>query len=307
MSNILYYNLQGFGEEVRSIRNNLKLTQKDVYELSSVHVDTLRKIEHGKVMPIQETLDLLSPIFKKDLNKLLLDYRLNDYSTFQEIRNRLESKIDRDEYQTLSVELNDLKTLLNNESNTYFTNLINQLILLIESIILSKEYSNFNKSFDKLIEAIKITTPDFSLDSYKSFIYNSTELRILMNMALVLDEIESIEKSLKIMEFCMEIVDSNERLYPKICYNLSYTYHRLDMHKSALKYSDLGIEYCNKHRDYNGLNLLYFRKGIAEYLIGYESYMDSLKKCIYLCEILGQYELKNMVIKSCKDFYNIDI
>ncbi len=105
----------------------------------------------------------------------------------------------------------------------------------------------------------------------------------------------------------MKMVNSNEKIYPKICYNLSYIYHRLDMHKGALKYSNFGIKYCNKHRDYNELNLLYFRKGIAEYFIGYESYMDSLKKCIYFCEILDQHELKDMVIRNCKKFYNIDI
>ncbi len=303
----MYYNLQGFGEEICSIRNSLGLTQKDVCELSGIHIDTLRKIEHGKVMPVQETLDLVSPILKKDLNKLLLDYRINNYSAFQEIKNRLESKIDRDEYQTLSVELNNLKTLLNTESNTYFIGLLNQLILLTESIILTEKYGKLNESLDKLIEAIKITTPEFSLDNYESFVYSSMELRILMNIALLINNIESIEKSLEIMEFCMKIVEPNENIYPKICYNLSYTYHRLDIHEQALKYSNLGIEYCTKYRDYNGLNLLYFRKGIAEYLIGYKSYMDSLKKCIYFCEVLDQHELKDMVIRNCKKFYNIDI
>lgn len=265
----MYYNLQAFGEEVRSIRINLGFTQKDVCELSGIHKDTLRKIENGKVIPIQKTLDLLSPILKKDLNQLLLNYRLNNYPAFEEIRNRLESKIDRDEYQTLSVELDDLKALLHTESNTYFINLINQLILLIESIILNKKYSKINEALDKLIAAMKITTPEFSLNNYKNLIYSSMESRILMNIALLINKIESTEKSLEIMEFCIQIVDPNEKLYPKICYNLSYTYHRLDIHESALKYSDLGIDYCIQHRDYNGLNLLYFRKGVAEYLLSH--------------------------------------
>ena len=303
----MYYNLQGFGGKIRSIRTNLGFTQKDVCELSDIHIDTLRKIENGKVFPAQKTLDLISPILKKDLNKLLLSYRLNKYSSFEKIKNRLESKIDRDEYQTLSVELGDLKALLNTESNTHFINLINQLILLIESIILNKKYSKTNESLGKLIEAIKITTPAFSLDNYKNFVYSSMELRILMNIALLVNKIKSTEKSLEIMEFCIKMVDPNEELYPKICYNLSYTYHRLDMHKNALKYSNLGIEYCTKHRNYNGLNLLYFRKGIAEYLLGYKTYMDSLEKCIHFCEILSQYKLRDMVITNCKKLYDIDI
>ena len=118
----MYYNLQAFGEEVRSIRINLGFTQKDVCKLSGIHEDTLRKIENGKVIPTQQTLDLLSPILKKDLNQLLLNYRLNNYPAFEEIKNRLESKIDRDEYQTLSLELKDLNALLEGESNITFIN-----------------------------------------------------------------------------------------------------------------------------------------------------------------------------------------
>ena len=200
-----------------------------------------------------------------------------------------------------------LKTLLNTESNTYFINLINQLILLVESIILNKKYNKTDKSLDKLTEAIKITTPDFSLNNYKNFVYDSMETRILMNIALLVNKIKSTEKSLEIMEFCIKMVEPNEYMFPKVCYNLSYTYHRLGIHKDALKYSDLGIGYCIRYRDYNGLNLLYFRKGIAEYLLGYETYMDSLKKSIHICEVLGQYGLKDIVITNCKKIYDIDI
>src|SRR5699024_10606040 len=303
----MYYNLQSFGYDLRQTRTNLGLTQKEVCKLSSIHVDTLRKIENGKVTPTQETLDLLSPVLKKDLNQLLLKYRLNNYSTFKKIRNILEAKIDRGEYETLSIELDDLEALLNTESNTYFINLINQLKLLTESIILNKKYNKLNESLDKLIEAIKITTPVFSFDNYKTFVYNSIELRILMNIAILINKIECTEESLEIMEFCIKSVEPNDCIYPKICYNLAYTYHRLDIHEKALKYSNLGINYCNEHRNHNGLNHLYFRKGIAEYHLEYNNYKDSLKKAIVFSEMLGQYNLKNIIIINCRKLYNINI
>ncbi len=109
------------------------------------------------------------------------------------------------------------------------------------------------------------------------------------------------------MEFCIKSIDPNDYLYPKICYNLAYTYHRLDLHEKALKYSNLGIDYCIKNRNYNGLNLLYFRKGIAEYFLGYNDYKDSLENSVNFSEILGQYKVKNMLISNCKKLYDIDI
>lgn len=91
---------------------------------------------------------------------------------------------------------------------------------------------------------MKITTPNFSLTNYTCHVYNSIELRILMNIALLINKLESTEKSLEIMKFCMDSVKYNDSLYPKICYNLAYTYHRLSSHKKALEYSNLGIDFC---------------------------------------------------------------
>lgn len=302
----MYYNLESFGKEIRSIRNNLNLTQKNLSSLTDIHVDTLRKIENGKVTPSQSTLEILSPILKTDLNQLLLKYRLNNYYKLEEITNRLETKFDQDDYDTLQIEFNDLKTLISTEYNTYFINLMNQLLLLIESVILNKKYNKTNQSLNKLLKAIKRTTPHFSLNNYQNFVYNSMELRILMNIALLINKINSPEESLNIMRFCIKVVEPNDIIYPKLCYNLSYTYHRLSIHKHAFKYAELGIKHCNKNRNFNGLNLLYFRKGIAEYHLGYEKYMDSLKKSIYLCDILKQNELKLLLLENCKRIYNIN-
>jgi len=47
----------------------------------------------------------------------------------------------------------------------------------------------------KLIETLKMATPEFSLSNYKSFLYNSIELRILMNMILITEKMETIEKN----------------------------------------------------------------------------------------------------------------
>lgn len=85
---------------------------------------------------------------------------------------------------------------------------------------------------------------------------------------------------------------------------VSYAYHRVDNHENALKYASLGIDYCLQNRDLNGLNLLYFREGIAKFLLNHHNYMTPLRKVLAQFDILEQYELKNMIIGSCKKNYN---
>jgi len=301
------YNLEEFGNQIRSIRDKLNLTQRKVSEHSGICQDTLRKIENGKVLPTQETLDLLSIVLKKDLNQILLSMRINNSNKFNQIKNKIEAKLDRDNHQNMLEDLDELKLFLNSNSHPYFILIISQYAHLIESIILNKTHGKIEHSLNYLLKAMSLTTPQFSLDNYKDFVYSSLELRILMSIALRINRIDSPEKSLEILEFCFKSIDPVDKLYPKLCFNLSYSYHRLDRHAKALEFTILGINYCNEYREYAGLNHLFFRKGIAEYLLGYETYSETLKKSVYFCEVIGDNNLKELIISNCKRIYNIEL
>lgn len=301
------YNLIEFGKELRRRRKLLRLTQLELSNLSDIHVDTIRKIEQGKVLPAQLTLDLLSNIIKEDLNSILLKYRICDYDSFISLRNRIEAKFDRDDYNTLDTELEELKMYLDKINNEYLYKQLIQLILLIESVILNKRHNQPEEAFQKLTDAINVTIPRFNLERYNKYVYNDMEIRIFMNIALLLNKLGNESSSLNFLNFSIENINDNSSMIPKISYNLSYTYHRLQNHHEALKYAEKGISYCINNRNFNGLNLLYFRKGIAEFHLNIDTFMNSLNKAIYQSELLGQANVKKMIINNCKDMYGIEL
>lgn len=305
----MYYNLKLFGKELCRIRNNLNFTQKGLSSYTGIHLDTIRRIETGKTNPNHDTLELLAIPLKVDLNQLLLNYRLTNYREFNKLQSIIERKLEDGNYEFLQDELDKLHTVLANKSmDTYLLRWLKQLYLLVESVILNINDKNYNESLIKLIEAIKITTPKFNLNNYHKFVYNTLEIRILMNIALLLSKIESKDKCLEILLFCLDALDVDEIEFRiKILFNLSYTYHRLDLHEKSLYYSDIGITTCISSNSLHGLALLYTRKGIAEYHLNYEDYEKSLTRAINLHDITGQDILKNILIKSCKNNYNIDI
>lgn len=88
---------------------------------------------------------------------------------------------------------------------------------------------------------------------------------------------------------------------------MSYIYHKLCRHEEALEVASSGINYCLDNRDYIGLNHLYFRKGIAKLELKHDDYMEFLRKAVYQCEVLGQQELENMMVRNCKKVYNIKL
>lgn len=304
----LNYNLDLFGKKMEQIRKNLNLTQKKICELAGIDSVTIRRIENGKVVPKLDTLEILSPIYKQDLINLLLKYRFDDYLTFYEIKNRLEFKLDSVEFNTLHNEFKELNILLLSTKNNYYKVIIKQLILFTEAILLYKNNSDMdNKALNMLIESLKMTTPRFDLNDYNSFVYSSMEIRILMNIAFILNRLNLKEKYLEIMEFCFQSTDINDEIYPKLCHNLAGVYRRNKDFEKALKFSNIGIRVCQEVRNLNGLNLLYYGKGIAEFHLKKSEYIQSLNVSITLCEALGQNKLKDEIIENCREIFGIDL
>ncbi|MGI6366625.1 MAG: helix-turn-helix domain-containing protein [Bacillota bacterium] len=73
------YNLEHFGKELKKIRTSLGFSQAYVQEIVGVSIDTIRKIESGRVVPRYDTLELLSVAYKEDLLDLLKNSRSNKF------------------------------------------------------------------------------------------------------------------------------------------------------------------------------------------------------------------------------------
>lgn len=301
------FNLISFGETLKIKRTGLKLTLEFISEMTGVNSQTISRIEAGKVIPKIETLEFLSTTYKEDLLSMFLDHRLTNYSYFYEIRNRLEGKFDSNELDTLQIELEELNIYINYVTSPYYKNLISQLILLTEAIILYSMENNYCDSLNKLTDAIKLTTPKFTIANYDSFVYSSTEIRILINISFVLNKLGRKDDYQNIMEFCFNSVESSDKLYPRICHNLAGVYRRSQQFMMAIEFSNMGIEACQKTREFSILSTLYYGKGIAEFKLNKEEYIRSLNMAITLCEAFGQINLKDKMISNCRQVFGIDI
>ena len=300
-------NLISFGKAIRKLREGLHLTQKDVSESSGINTETLRRIEHGRVIPRFESLDYLSVTYKKDLINLFLQYQIDEYAYFYYLKNKLEIKFDKNEFYTLDKEVEKLKLLLDSTNNLFHENIIRQLILLTEAVISYKDNKDYNMALDNLEKAMKITIGDFNSADYKSFTYSSMEVRILMNIAFVLNRLNYKEKYLEIIEFCLHHVDTDDKLYSKLSYNLAGAHYRNKNFHRALIYSNIGIESCQKTSDFNGLNLLYYIKGLSEYKLNKENYIKSLNTSIALSTSFGQNIITNTIIDNCENYLKIKL
>lgn len=313
------YELKNFGERIKKTRKSLGYSQSEVCRGADINRDTLSKIENGHGIATFDTLNKLSAFFKKDLLHELAHY--NTDRTLLNYYDRIDNIINSYDYGKLVNLSNDFEAHFKNnfpcDFSLYESKLIEQFRLIVKGIeALHKENIDYEYIRSIFIESMRLTVTDFALDDFSKLNYNLFELRILLLIALTLQKDENYTLSINILSYILESLSfdketlfSEKKLVIKVIFNISYNYHYTDNHKKALEYAVKGIEYCRDQDIMYALNHLYYRRGIAEYLLDKEEkvYKDSINKSIHILEIKGYYDLSKKYKEITKNRYGIDL
>jgi transcriptional regulator with XRE-family HTH domain len=311
------YNLSDFGNAVRELRKRNGFSQIDVKSYTGINQDTLRRIENGAVIPKYETLEILSSIYKSDLMTLLKTFRVNKY--FYNYYNYIDRIIANNEIYLLEkIQLDLLESI---EKPEHLKKLINPIELRQFELLLcgikkynSNNYDEYKEAEQILIDSLKLTLKNFHLDIYNQLYYNLLEVRILFLISLIKVKLREISVSTEILIFVLNYLIHNsdfdndvQKVILKCYSNISYNFHKIDNHNLALNYATEGIDYAIKNCNMNCLYVLFARKGVAEFFLKQNGYIDSLKKSIHILEINKQYELANLYKSTFENKYNINI
>lgn len=312
------YNMQDFGEVVRSIRRSLKMTQQDVRDRVGISENTLMKLEKGMVIPKYETLELLSLAYKIDVTAIFQKYRYD--SSLETILLKIDEAI-------ISNRPGDLETCYDLYQaylgTGHHRDLINASDLdLLECFLTNaiKFYRHNYKDFQiqEMIESIRQTlqkiNPDLKWHHLRNSSFNMWEIRLLILLALLEGNLEHYDQSISILE---SIYDRYKSLGKKVVrekkvflialFNLSYHYHMTDQSEKALEIASQGITYAQENSDFTLLHGLYYRKGIAQLLLGREEYMTSLKYAVTILEIMDRRDLAELYRSVTLKNYDVRI
>lgn len=305
------FDLKSFGRYIKNLRCSLAFTQEDVSNLSGVSIDTLRRIENGKVLLRYDTLVLLSHAYKVDLLQML-----KSYSNSNELFNyyhRIDDLILEYDIQTLKSIKEDFKEFTDSSLKQ---DLIQPLIYTQFELFIEGIQYYFSNSTEKAITCLEasLSTINTSLNvsNLKAYKLTAFEMRIVLLIALSFAKTNKITKSTLLLEECLIQCNFdfhasyNEKLIiAKIYMNLAYNEHRLDKHRKVLHYTELGMNYCCKHHISYMMSLLLFRKGIAEINLNNQNGLISLKRSISLLLSTNNEMLAIEYLKVLNDKYNI--
>ncbi|MBF4692875.1 helix-turn-helix domain-containing protein [Fusibacter ferrireducens] len=309
------YNLIDFGNRLKEIRKNQGISQAQVRDIVGLNEDTLRKIEHGNVLPRYDTLELMSLVYKEDLLKLLQSYRVNQtLNDLYECTDKIITAHIPEDLEKIKEQLVCFKAQNQSTNMLYNALEIEQFELFLASIHIYFEGNivKRNKAFEYLQEALNKTLTGFSPFNFKKFKYNFFEIRILLLLGTVLYDVKQETLSNQILEFCLKYLLQNftleekiQKLVIKIYNNLAYNYHLSNQHKKVIQVADDCIAFSLSHNNLYGLANIYYRKGISAYRLKSDDYYDLLKKSVLLSEISGNDDLALLYRRITFEYYGI--
>lgn len=265
------YDLTSFSNRLRTIRKSLGYSQIEVFEKTGINSDTLRRLENGLSIPRFDTLEVLSQFYKENLILLLDSYKTSSHLSY--FYDLVDYHIANDNYKSIKESIDLFEDF--SRSNDY--KLIDQkeliqlqLFFKALDLICTDEKDKYQKSIDALCKALQISLPLFKIEKWNNYKYNFLELRILLTIASFQGVLRNCKMSTDILLFILKYLDHSKhaKYYEKLliikCYStISYNYHRLDKHSDALKYSEIGIEFCIENSIMTYLALLLSRKAVA--------------------------------------------
>ncbi|GAU76821.1 helix-turn-helix transcriptional regulator [Fusibacter sp. 3D3] len=309
------YNLIDFGNRLKEIRKNQGISQAQVKNTVGLNEDTLRKIEHGSVLPRYDTLELMSLVYKEDLLKLLPSYRTNQtLNDLYEHTDQIITAYTLEDLDKVKAQLAHFK-IQNQFDNTLYNMLeLEQFELYLTSlqIYFDGNIVQRNQAYSHLKDALNKTLINFSPFNFQKYKYNFFEIRILLFLGIILYDVKHETLSNQVLEFCLKYLLQNfaleeriQKLIIKIYNNLAYNYHLSNQHKKVIQVSDDCIAFSRTHQNLYGLANIYYRKGISAYRLKKNDYLDLLKKSVMLSEISGNDDLATLYRRITLENYGI--
>lgn len=312
------YNMTEFGRVVRSIRKSLGLTQMNVRERVGISENTMMKLEKGLVIPKYDTLELLSLAFKVDLMAIFQKYRYD--AGLDTIMAKADEAILTNQQKTLEECCELYYEYVQTGSHR---DLINTADLDLLECFLTTAVKYYDRDLrdlqrQELIEVIRHclikANPDLKWHRLKQASLNLWEVRLLILLALLEGNLEHYDTSVHILESIFHkfksfrgLLITERRVFLIALFNLSYHYHLTDQCEKAIEVAEEGIAYSRETLDYSLLHGLYYRRGIAQFCLGKEGYLDSLRYAVALLEIHGKKEMADLYRTVTKEQYHIQI
>lgn len=286
------YNLAYIGNEIRTIRKEKKLTQEDLAFAADLSVDTIRRLESGKVDIKLSSLLLVLEELGIEFDGIFNNLQGSIWSSISYYTTEIDYYISELDYEKAKITLEEFEKVDKDSLPRFYQKKCIQYFKFYQSIIYNPKRSS--KAFiNGLNEAISISHKDFDIKNYKEYNYTNFEYRILSAMAFYFREIDETDFSYHILHFILKNISENNSIYPNISYNTArfYAYDRDFVNAKDL--NEKSLHSSIRNNNILGLIYAYYQKGDILIKQRDSDAMVYIGISLDLCRASKRYSLEN--------------
>jgi|GEM_PF-498359 len=296
---VAQYNI---GSLIKRLRKQKGLTQE---ELAYPIIDraTLSKIESGKAMPNNKTMEMLLEKLGYHPGSLADIFMDTETTDSQKIVNELNSYLVwlvNDEKNPIVNKVDRLIEKLE-QSENFMENPLNvQYVIMAKALNAANKKESPLKIQELILDAIKITIPEYN-ENYIEDYYLSYQDRRILNFIAVLSRDEgNLDKAINIWnrlkinieKHCVDKIQMG-RNYPNTILNLADCLYRAKRYPEAIEACDTGGKVCKETAFLRHFPFIMAVKAMCLYEMGNkEEGAKLLRQVYYTCELL---EVKDAV------------
>ena len=285
------YNLAYIGNEIRNIRKEKKLTQEELAFAADLSVDTIRRLESGKVDIKLSSLLLILEELGLEFDTIFNSFQGSTWSYIDDYITDLDYYMGEFNYEKVEETLGEFEKINKDTLPNFYQKKYSQYLKFYQSIIYNTKGSS--ESFIKCLnKAMVISHKDFKIEKYKTYNYTNFEYRILSTMAHYYRENGDIGLSYDILLFIANNIGENNNLYPRVSYDISRSYsYEGDVEKS-LEWNKKSIDSSIRNNDTINLINSYYQRGQILFKDENPNFLSYLNKSMDLCLLTNRPELK---------------
>lgn len=192
---------------------------------------------------------------------------------------------------------------------------ITQQFILRSKVLLGgldKRYSN-DERIQMLVQAIRMTIPDFQLDKIEDFLFTLDEMKLVNQIgnaySLSGDNEKAADIFYRLLQYIRrhlpETVTSN-RMLPLVLYNFARSLDLSQKYEEGAKVARCGKEACIKYGHYQVLHSCLEIEAECDFFLGKkEESVERYREAFYICKVMGYEDDLQIIRTEAEKYLNI--
>lgn len=192
---------------------------------------------------------------------------------------------------------------------------ITQQFILRSKVLLGgldKRYSN-DERIQMLLQAIRMTIPDFQLDKIEDFLFTLDEMKLVNQTgnaySLSGDNEKAADIFYRLLQYIRrhlpETVTSN-RMLPLVLYNFARSLDLSQKYEEGAKVARYGKEACIKYGHYQVLHSCLEIEAECDFFLGKkEESVERYREAFYICKVMGYEDDLQIIRTEAEKYLNI--